>query len=62
MDLKVINRKGYMFILPFSIIYGVEKQVIVTLPFCKFSSLKRSKSAPQLHKEKLSKSRMKTYQ
>lgn len=40
-----------MFILPFSIISGVEKQVIGTLPFCKFSSSKGSKYVPQLHKE-----------
>jgi hypothetical protein len=40
-----------MFIWQFFIISGVEKQVIETLLFCKFSSLKRSKYAPQLHKE-----------
>jgi len=40
-----------MFILPFSIISGVENTVIETLPFCKIYSLKGSKSAPQLRKE-----------
>lgn len=40
-----------MFILPFSIISGVENTIIETLPFCKIYSLKGSKSAPQLHKE-----------